>query len=587
MAFISDIFEKTVKVLYTLDPSYSQQPVIQRLNERLTQTILGADYFCCDLYADTEWIDANPAFRDKLLDYFSTTEGDATADYLHFFLAGSDSEIDEQTMPRPAVVFVLATESLLRQNKILSQLKLNSGNYLFYIFINVDVDEANLKRLKYNFQGKAVTIPYQNLTKGLFIQYIENNLVSTEGMKEMQTLGYLRSVKSLLQDIYRNILTEKKSVDKLLIEKDKIRQEINKLSNDRAPYERLARIKTNVQRNIRDLEKTVRKKYADQLLPNNYIAKFVERMTARLLTIDTKDSLDTRFPRIITSIDADYIATFENSVASYLKKEFSQDQEQIQDGIRALLNSSFPGENGQDELLSKYISPTQPFPEKEKLIASYSKLGKDYQGEMPKSNFQTYLMQIRQQTFFIFIIVALLSPLFSLPVLFFKNPDYQKMENIRSTINLVVGLISIGFTVYLVFDIRKKTPLIKQEQFTKELERMRREVRVDGNRLFTDAIRDWLMQINTWFMEFSENLNVQMESLMNLSANHKRTEIDALENRSASLLQDINDKNKAQGDIERSILSLITEYNSNIGNYENRVSNVLLRFKNVVERAAK
>jgi len=567
MLFVSDIFDKTLKVIHTMDRDHAQQRTIQKIDDYLTNVVLLSDYFLCDLYADPSWLKNNVAIQEALFDYFSEAESEIIMSYLLFTLVSERVGGADASRPQAPVAVVIGTESLLSRKQILAQLRFNSPAYLFYIIINVDLAEDTLRALKYDFPGKATVLSASGLTKSLFINYVEANILSREAMRDVQTLSILKYCKPFLQEVYRNVLSEKQIADRLSMDKERKRNEINKLNNDKTTFEQLANIKTEVQKNIRELERGIRRKYVDLLLPNS--GRFplsVEIMIEKLQVLDTRNSLDNRFPKVHTSVPNTFIESVVRTIKVMLLEEFNKDKSLINEKLALM-----------EEFITAGGVIITELPDPMKITESYVDFEKKYEGEMPKNNFQSYLMQIRQQTFFIFIILALLNPVIRLPMLLIN--DTALGIKITNWISYATGLVSLAFAIYFTIDLKKKIPLIKAEQLNRELEKVRRELRQDCNRIFIDISREWLNQLNSRLTENVERMMQQIDNAVARSGLERKKLLDELERDYNTIAQEVAEKSRLNTDSERLLVALIGEYSNNIIAFDNKVNSLMMRFR--------
>lgn len=567
MEFIIDIFDKTSKMLSSLEDEFLRNPIIQHTNDILNRCNATSNYFWCDLYIDNTWINKDESGNEIFFDYYSPQEATATLAYFYFSIINTNYNSSNAFNNNSLVAVIVATNELVKNQSSLSQLKFNSRSYLFYIVINIDIEDEDLKKIKYDFAGKMVVIKFTNNLKKLFIEYVETKILAPDTMKDVQSLFFLKAIKPRLQEVYRTIITGKRNIEVLNSNRDTIRDELNRTTNDRQYLEVINKRKFEFNKSFKEVEKNIRRKYTDSLYPNTgFFSKAIEALTSKLATLETFDSLDNRFPKMITKVPPEYLKVYKSFIRGLLEKEFKRDKKELLDTIANL-------ENQNQDVFIKLQNLTG-FLDYNKVLNSFTELKKDYSGEIPKNTLQTYMMQIRQQTFFIYILLGLLNPLFAIPTWF-----GYKGNMLTSIPILVGGLISLALTVYFVIDLKRKTPVIKNEQMNKELDKFKKELFADGIRIIDACIREWQAAINNFLAESADLLNTMFDKESSRLTEDKKLKTDELEKNLVALQKGINQKSNSFIEGEKILLPLITEYSNNISLYENKVNIAIINFR--------
>lgn len=590
MGFLHDVLEKTNKVYDTLDPVYSSIPIAQQVKNDMSRFLLSHEFLFVDVYLSNAWIDSNVEFNKFFFNFYDGKE--AICDYLYCRLINEETYAAQSDKFNPLVAIVIATESLLKDEGTLTELRFNSASYTYILYIYEDSVESKLAKLKYNCTGKVLKLPVSSITAGNFTPFIENNVFSRERMKDMQTLFALKTIRPQLQEVYKQILADKAAIEELAIKKDELKEKKDAVFSNNMNLEAANKIKQDLQKCFRDINAFFRNKYSELSLPNKgKFAQTIEALTAQLNSVETRDGND-RFPKLVTSIPKEYIDFFEKNILNVFKKIFNEDKVEVTKrlaefkSLQAASQSHIP-----PAILDKISIDYGSFPNPEKITGAYINLynSKNYSGEMPKMTIQSYLMQVRQQTFFIIMILSLINPLLQLPLVLFSShynpvegdsPDmiaekYKNREsysNFTTELTLLFGLATIGLSVYYIIDLKKKIPLMKEELMGKELERVRNNVKQEGLKIFADGSREWLNSINLWLTENLESINLEIDKTIT-DYNKDRNKRNAnLEREHQVALNAYNAKNQIFSTSERLINALIVDQHNSILSLESRIA---------------
>jgi hypothetical protein len=587
MGFLYDILEKTNKVYDTLDKEYSSLPIAQEAKYELNRFVLASDYFDVDIYFNKTWLEKNNDFKTFFFNFYEARE--ATCKYLYFRVNNEESLSDTVNKYVPLVCVVLASDLLFADTGTLAQLRFNSASYLFMIIINDGLPEAELDKFKYNCNGKIVSVPISSFPVNDFVNIVESKVFSRDKMKEMQTLFALKTVRPYLQEVYFRIMSDRERIDELLLKKEELREAKDTYSNGSASIDSANKLKIEMQREFREIDKEMKSKYAEFGLPNRGLyAKLNGSIVSQLKSLDVKESND-RYPKMLTSIPAQYIDFAERNLRNLLEKSFREDHMEI-DKKLARIKSKLDA--SQLPVSPMPLNKNDSFPNAGKIIDAFVNLtySKTYSGEIPKMTIQTYLMQVRQQTIFIFIIMSLINPLLQAPKLFFRSyftfdpkndtPDLQAIKVIRTQnyddfliwFSVIIGLATVGLSIYYLIELRKKIPLMKEEMMSKELEKVKTGARSEGARILSDASREWQNSINTWLNESLEGTNIEIDKTVTENNKNRAEDNAQAEKNYQVAVNDYNTRNQKYLNAEKLMAGIINEHYNLISSLETKVN---------------
>jgi hypothetical protein len=579
MNFYYDIIDKTARLFDKLDTLVTDQPVVQNTYYSLSSFALSTESFFCDLYATQDWLDSNRTSPSPLLDSYEGRE--LSCGYISFNLVNSITWNDSLNNCRPLVCLILANHSLVADQQLLSQLQFYSGNYSFMIALNDDLPEPDLSPLKFDCTGKVLAMPLAGVSRLSLTTILETKLgLSKEKMKDLQTLAALRFFRPRINSIYRQAVSDKTGIDQLSTRKDQLAEQLKRIDNDRSIGELINKAKLDLQTELRNIDRQFKRKYTRLLSQNiGAFSTLVDQCVEQLDRLDEKDSND-RIPKKLTAIPPDFIQYMESRIASDLRKEFSADLMEMTAKIRELrkqtLNLLQIDPSGLKS--SDPISPALAnAPDIDPIIKSYVDMNRLYQGEIPKVTFQTYLMQVRQQTFFVFMLLTLISPILTAPTIIWKD-YFDNHEDTKHTFNTYVvdfttlmGLISLGLAIYYFVDLRKKIPLMKEEIYNKELTKARNTLTSEGKRIFNEATRDWLNSLSNWLNEINDGMSGRLDEIVTEYNKARKTRFEQAEKEYQSALQEYNQCKLRNDNTEKILSNLVMEYQSTTTQIENKI----------------
>jgi hypothetical protein len=579
MNFYYDIIDKTARIFDKLDAEVTDQPLVQNTYHSLHSFVLSTESFFCDFYADQEWLERNRQSPNPLLDSYEPRE--LSCGYLYFNLLSTITYRDILSDCRPLICMIIASQTLCADRQVLSQLQFYSGNYSFMIVLNEDVPDGELAQLRFDCTGKILALPLTGISKLTLPALLETRLSFTrEKLKDLQTLAALRFFRPRINAIYRQTISDKKSVDQLLAQKDQLSEKLKKIENDRSITDIINKIKLEWQIELRNIDRQYKRKYARLLSQNiGAFSILVDQCVDQLDRLEEKDSND-RFPKKLTAIPDDFIHYMESRIGKELEKEFSADLADMSAKIREIrqhaltLLQTDPLQTGGSGNMPAGLTST---PDIDATIQSYVNMTRPYQGEIPKVTFQTYLMQVRQQTFFVFMLLTLVSPIMTAPFIIWKD-YFDQHHDTKDTLQgyitdftTLMGLLSLGLAIYYFADLKKKIPLMKAEAFQKEFAKAKNILLAEGKRILNDATRDWLNSLSNWLNEINDLTGTQLDDIVAGHNKARKTRYDQAEKEYQCALQEYNQRRLRNENTEKLLSGLVLEYQSTTAQIENKV----------------
>jgi hypothetical protein len=78
-------------------------------------------------------------------------------------------------------------------------------------------------------------------------------------------------------------------------------------------------------------------------------------------------------------------------------------------------------------------------------------------------------------------------------------------------IKLSTAFIAISLIVYGVYDLRRRIPRKREEEFKRELSKAKELLLSESKRMYSESARDWCSNIAQWIKEISQNITNQVD----------------------------------------------------------------------------
>lgn len=222
-----------------------------------------------------------------------------------------------------------------------------------------------------------------------------------------------------------------------------------------------------------------------------------------------KKELAEKSEKYETHIAQGFLDRFISKISGSISKELGKDEAFIKSSLEDLLaqiNIQLKTKNIQP--LTAAVFP--PFPEKERVIQSFCYLNKTYTGEVIKKGAMEYFVALRDYTGLIMVVGGLLAPLSIVA----SASDSGLFKHVATWVKGSTAGISLLMIIYGIYDLRKRIPKKRVEEFQRELTKARELLQMESKRMFSDSSRDWTTTISNWIRDATQNINMQIERNM-------------------------------------------------------------------------
>ncbi len=275
-------------------------------------------------------------------------------------------------------------------------------------------------------------------------------------------------------------------------------------------------VKQSVQKILTEMDKSYRAKYDELNKPNiGRFSNVTKQLSDGIADFD-KQVLAEKSEKVSITLNEDFKTKFVSNVRNAMQEECKRDENFIKSSFEDLLlkiNGQLSSKGVQTMKLSDVY---MPFPEYGRTLDSYCYLSKDYAGELTKKGATEYFVALRDYTGIIMVAVGILGPLNGIVALEseFNKGNKEGVPFFRYfniSIKALTAVITVFMIAYGIYDLRKRIPRKRVEEFERELGKARELINGEGKRIFSDCSRDWVTNVSAWVKEVSNNIMLQFE----------------------------------------------------------------------------
>jgi len=423
-----------------------------------------------------------------------------------------------------AIGVILLDTSICSEETLLNIIKRSSQQYAVLIVLNYLENDSDARKLKYDFYGKFLIINMKSTEHETLLELIENAI--TEDQKEqLKKRTYLNTIQPLfvltkeviqqeqyISNVRKNINTQLSNS----LRKDEVMSNINDIINI---------VKTQLQYWNSDTDKNIKIKYEELNKPMT--GRYSQELTIwsnRLEDLERKEIAE-KAERLMTAINDAFLNSFESKICKEVSSDFANDYNQL------LLATNSTLSKLNRLLLEKGIASSHNtlsidysrFPNPENTIKNYIGFTRSYSGELGKKGASEYFAALREHTGSIMVAVGLLAPLNMISSAASGEASENKegffaqvaafFKHMNDGIRMATAVVIIIMIIWGYFDLKKRIPRKRQEEFERELKKARENLLSEGKRMFNETSKDWQNNISSWLREAFTQLQNQIEKL--------------------------------------------------------------------------
>lgn len=408
----------------------------------------------------------------------------------------------------PSIGFVFLDEEMLQCDALAQYFKKNESTYRIIFIVNLLQNNDDLRNYtrQFSYRTRTVTLTPEDISGKSLTEIIAAS-IDAQSLDKIKKLSYLNSIKPVFSFLDEILAAENKAANtrKLLNTQNSniTRKEEQSLNNS----ELTSNLRQLIQKSTQELEKSYKIKYEDLNKPNTGQFSIIAAQRCSLLKDFEKKALAEKSEKVETSIAQPFLDDFINTISGSIRTELGKDEAFIKSSFEDLLSqiNTQLKNKGIKPLNSENIYP--PFPDKERTIHSFCYINKSYNGEIIKKGPMEYFVALRDYTGLIMVVGGLLAPLSIVA----SASDSGVFKYIATWVKASTAGISLLMILYGIYDLRRRIPKKRVEEFERELNKARETLQQESKRMFNDSSRDWSGNISNWLRDVNQNINLQIE----------------------------------------------------------------------------
>jgi hypothetical protein len=513
LAYIADRFSDLMKEI----PVSSYSGFLEETRRKIKK-LSDNDSFYIDVFACTN----------------ASAEGKNTARHLQETAQGSSFHValkdESNTGVRifenvfPSIGFVIVDHPMLESESLKQYFSKTDSPYKVIFLVNLLSNSDKLRDFTrlFGFRTKTFTITTNDIAGKNLQDIISSSITDSNTLDKIKKIAYLNSIKPVFSFLDDILSSENKAANtrKLLNTQNTniTRKEEQSMNNS----DLMGNLRQLIQKSSQELEKSYKLKYEDLNKPNTGKFSILTAERAQMLTDFDRKALAEKSEKYETSISPAFTDDFVRAISGAIQKELGRDE--------AFIKSSFEEMISQIniQLKNKGVQPLKadtiypPFPEKERTIQSFCYMNKTYTGEIIKKGPMEYFVALRDYTGLIMVVGGLLAPLSIVA----SASDSGMFKGIANWVKASTAGISLIMIIYGIYDLRRRIPKKRVEEFERELGKAKDILQQESKRMFNDSSRDWINNISNWIRDTTQNINLQIERNMRDQQGQKSTQMN-------------------------------------------------------------
>lgn len=410
--------------------------------------------------------------------------------------------------PIPTIAFIVWDEAMQECDALIRYFKKENNNYRAMFLVDL-LENANTIQNTVGQLDQSVKtfILLPEKINGKQLSAILSSVIQLSLLEKLQKLSCLNSIRPAFLFLDEILTSETKAAQtrKLLVSQNThiTRKEEEALNNS----ELTINLRQLIRKTAQELEKSYTAKYEDLNKPNTgRFSMLAVEQSNRLIELERK-SVAEKKEKLDASISKDFQDEFIATVSTNIRTELGKDEAFIKSSFEDMLTQA------NIQLRSKGIKPVNPegiyppFPDKEQTIHSFCYMNKAYTGELVKKGTMEYMVALKDYTGLTVVIGGLLAPLSVIAT----AGDMSLFKHMAMWVKVSTGLISLTLIGYGIYDLRKRIPKRRAEEFQKELGKAKELLQQEAKRMFSDSSQDWTSHIARWLIDTNQNIGQQIE----------------------------------------------------------------------------
>ena len=445
------------------------------------------------------------AANEKVKSWFQQLSPNQTNNYVINAKNDLNNEVKVFKQVLSAMAVIAFDETLKNAGTFVQKIRTLLPQYKFVLVVNFfNNDDCQNFKTALGYGPYIAVAAFEDVAQKNIEELLKTVLPEAEKLAKINKLTYLNSIKPLFTVLDEVFLAENKAIStrKLLnsqnmqiVRKEEQGLNLNDVGNN---------IRQVLQKFSQDTDKNLRGKYDDLNKPNTgQFAKLAQKQVEQLIDFE-RELMAEKNERVAVRINKPFQDNVVKTVSTTIIKDLGRDEAYLNTALEDLLSQV------NIQLNAKCITAVQlnevfmPLPEKQRVVNSYAYISKQYQGEIIKKGPTEYFVALRDYIGVIMVATGLLAPLNMIASL---QDEHSFLKQMNVGIKYATAFITIGLIIYGIFDLQKRIPKKREEEFHRELGKARETISTEIKRMFNESTRDWVTNVTVWIRDISQNIN--------------------------------------------------------------------------------
>jgi len=442
----------------------------------------------------------------------------------------------------PSIAVVYFDDCFCKDSDFRNTVIASADQYNLFICINFFEDEIACKSFcrEMPFSVKSIILPAAGSSNKTISGFFEMVSIQPAALNSLKKMTYCKSVKPIfifLQEIFES---ENKTIQTRKLLNSQVAQISRKEEQGMNQNDLSSSLRQLIQKSTQELDKNFRIKYDELNKPNTgQFSKIVLQNSIDLHDFNKTD-LAEKSEKVGVAIDKNYIDNFLVKIKTNIKIEVSKDEPFLKLSVDDLVSRV------NLQLSAKGIASVNktevyaPYPDQQKLVQSYSYMSRVYTGELTKKGATEYFIALRDYIGVMMVATGLLAPLNLIASLSDEHSMFGFLKKLSAGIRIATAMLTLGLIIYGIFDLRKRIPRKRVEEFERELNKAREFILQEGKRIFYESSRDWSANISLWIRDTMQNLGNQIEKNIKDTQTTRATKLNNEKNQQMRMQQSID-----------------------------------------------
>lgn len=424
--------------------------------------------------------------------------------------------------PFAAVACIFLDEELQNSLEVSFLTQLLKERYKLVWIVNFLPSEitAAAIRQELGFATETLVLPSVELVGASLLGSINSRYPESklQALKRMACLNAVKPVIEILNQLFQN---ENKAIQVRRLLGSQSQVLIRKDEQGAAQLDWMNQLRQQIMKYSGELEKNLKLKYEEMGKPNTgTFSRQLQELSQAVKDFERTEMAEKSEKEDIRLKAADeqyFLQSIKNNLSESMKLDASFAEEATRELVDRLNNS----------LIARNLPPVnplaemQPFPSYKNSIRPFIQFNREFRGELMKRGITEYFVALRDYTGVIMVATGLLAPL----TIIANISESGFLKHLSNGVKFGMAAITLFLIVYGVFDLRKRIPRKRVEEFEREMQKASEYLLTEGKRIYSDITRDWANAFSNWIKDTAAIINAAYERAMKETQMQKQEQL--------------------------------------------------------------